>query len=602
MPIAKPLRRRLVLFALVVLCAACAAPEKDRPNILLISIDTLRADHLGCYGRTSAQTPNIDALAAGGVVFETAVSPVPITLPSHATMLTGQIPPHHGVRLNTESRLLSSVTTLPELLLARGYRTGAFIAASPLDSEGGLDQGFEVYDDVTRLPGVRPERSAEEVFDAARVWLSGPGDPETPVFAFIHLFDPHWPLENALPGDGEPSYDGEIAYVDRQLGAFLSALPDTPRWRDALTVIVSDHGEGLGEHGETSHGLLVYESTLRVPWILHRPSAIEPLRIEEPVGLVDLAPTLAALAGVEPLAEVDGVSLVPVLDGSASTVEREFYFESLYGYLELGWARLRGVRSGPLKYTSAPKPELFDLHADPDENVNLVASHAEDAARFERRLQTFGDGAWTRTDTDAEQRARLASLGYVSARPVVSDDATRPDPKDKVDVFYRLAEAIALTDSNRHAEAYPAFEALDGEFEQSPHFYTEYGDAAAGLGRWEDARRLYARVLELDVDNLKALENLAVAQLALQAFDDAHGNASRLLTLDPDHVDAHYLVGSVEIWARRELGSGARHWRRLLELDPGHQKAGQIRRMLAAYDAGERDLTALRRSFVGAMR
>ena len=548
--------------------------------------------------RALAQTPVIDALAAEGVVFDAAMSPVPITLPSHATMLTGLLPPRHGVRLNTESRLVSSFTTLPELLFAGGYRTGAFIGASPLDSEGGLDQGFEVYDDVTRLPGMRPERSAEKVFAAAREWLLQTGDPEQPVFAFIHLFDPHWPLEKALPGADESSYDGEIAYVDRRLGAFLAALPDTERWRDALTVIVSDHGEGLGEHGEVSHGLLVYEGTLRVPWIVHRPSAFEPRRVAETVGLVDLAPTLVELAGMDPLAETDGVSLVPVLRGS-KPVERELYFESLYGYLEFGWARLRGVRAGALKYTSAPNPELYDLYADPGETVNLYASRSTEAARLDLRLQAYGDGSWTRTEADAERLARLASLGYVSARPAVSDVTARPDPKDKVEIFYRLAAAIALTDSGRHAEAYPAFESLDGEFDRSPHFYTEFGDAAAGMGRWEDAQRLYGRVLELDADNLKALENLAVAQLALQAFDEAHANASRLLSIDPNHVNGHYLVGSVEIWARRELGSGVGHWRRLLQLDPGHQKAGQIRRMLGAYDAGERGLAELRSRFVG---
>ena len=211
-------------------------------------------------------------------------------------MLSGLTPPRHGVRLNTESRLVSSLTTLPELLLARGYRTGAFVGASPMARQGGLAQGFEVYDDVASVPGARPERTAEDVFAAASAWLRTT-DPDSPVFAFIHVFDPHWPFENALPGASEASYDGEIAYVDRQLGAFLSDLPDMPRWRDALTVIVSDHGEGLGEHGEASHGLLVYESTLRVPWIIHRRGAFAPRRVPQPVGLVDLAPTLADLAG-----------------------------------------------------------------------------------------------------------------------------------------------------------------------------------------------------------------------------------------------------------------------------------------------------------------
>jgi arylsulfatase A-like enzyme len=513
-------------------------------------------------------------------------------------MLTGLDPPRHGVRLNTESRLNASLLTLPERLAELGYRTGAFVGASPMSREGGLDQGFEIYDDEVEGGGPRPERDAAEVFASAGAWLEGL-EPGRPVFVLIHLFDPHWPYDRPPAGGSEPSYDGEIAHVDREIGAFLSSLPQTPRWRDALIVIVSDHGEALGEHGESSHGLLVYESTLRVAWILHHPGTLEPRRVSHPVGLVDLTPTLLDLAGGGECADCDGRSVVPLARGEAAE-RRELYFESLYAFLEFGWARLSGLRVGNLKYISAPEPELYDLGEDPGESVNLHDIRSDDASALAQRLEARGNGVWSRVEMGPEARARLESLGYVSARPVreTAEGGSR-NPRDALEIYHRLSTAVALTDSDRHDEAYPVFESLESELRDSVQFHLKFAETAAGLERWSVARRLYERVLILDPPNQEALENLGVTHLKVREFRTALSYLERLLEINPEHVQAHYLAGLIQLWSLGDQESGTDHWARLLDLDPEHPKADRIRSVLTAYSRGEREPRALRERFGG---
>ena len=325
------------------------------PDILLISIDTLRADRLGCYGYAAAQTPNIDRLAADGVVFETASSQVPLTLPSHASMLTGLIPPRHGARLNEGNRVPDEVTTLAETLRDQGYQTGAFVAALPMARIGGLDQGFDIYDDKlpqVRTPGsavAREERYAEEVLAAARAWLAGT-DARRPVFAFVHLYDVHAPYEKPLPGANVGSYDGEIAYVDRSLGPFLSSLHEQARWSRLLTVLTADHGEALGEHGEQTHGLFVYESTLHVPLIFHWPGVIAPRRVRSLVGIIDIPPTILALAKLPRLPDIDGQSLAGLLGDQPASGQR--------GAVLRKPARLAGVRLGPVARNAQWRPQV----------------------------------------------------------------------------------------------------------------------------------------------------------------------------------------------------------------------------------------------------
>lgn len=558
-----------------------------QPDILLISVDTLRADRLGCYGYRTRHTPNIDRLAAGAVVFDAVTSPVPITLPSHASMLTGLIPARHGARLNVGHHLPDAVTTLAEVLQEQGYQTGGFVGGLPMVRASGLAQGFEVYDDQLTQMGwgdsavqTRQERYAEEVCAAALTWLRST-DSTRPAFAFVHIFDPHAPYERALPGSSAPSYDGEIAYVDRVLGTFMSSLAEQARWRAMLTVLTSDHGEGLGEHREKTHGIFVYESTLRVPLIIHWPGVITPGRVRVPVGLIDVAPTILELAKLPGLSDVDGESLVSLIERPAS-IERAFYFESLLGALEYGWAPLRGIRRGDLKYISAPRPELYDLRADPHEANNLYAARPADAARLAEQVSAIGEGVRATVDMDPETIAGLESLGYISARPVLSDDlAERADPKDRIEVYERLHLAHTEFAQGRFDQALAIMEALESSFQRSPYFYSRWGDFAARTERWQRAVVCYQKCLALDERKQAARLNLGVAYLKCNDPAKSLEQFETLLQLNPDHAEAHLYAGEVK---KRCLGAPADaipHWRRFLELAPDHPQADKIRKALA---------------------
>ncbi len=565
----------------------------EPPDILLISIDTLRADRLGCYAYKTGRTPNIDRLAAGGVVFDAVSSPVPITLPSHASMLTGLIPPRHGVRLNEGYSLPDEAVTLAEVLHAQGYQTGAFVAGLPMVKAGGLDQGFEVYDDRLsprtlggKTPVLRHERYAEDVFTAARDWLVST-DSARPVFAFIHVYDPHAPYEKSLPGAPGPSYDGEVAYVDRALGAFQHSLAREKRWSEMVTVLTSDHGEGLGEHREKTHGVFVYESTLRVPLIIHWPGVITPHRVGVPVGVIDVAPTILELAGLPGLSDVDGRSLRVHPDATIKERERpasdqrEFYFESLLGSLKFGWGTLRGVRSGHLKYIAAPRPELYDLQLDPNEQNNLYGSRPSKTARWDQYLRTIGEGAEAVVEVDQQTIAALASLGYVSAPPATPVDPTeRADPKDRIEVYERYQSAHIKSAAGRYEEALAIMEPLEPEFFNSPVFYSRWGEFAARAQRWQLAERCYEKCLALDGQHQTARLNLGVTYLKRNSPAKALEQFEALLQINPDHAEAHLYAGVVKQQHLRTPAEAIPHWKRFLELAPDHSQADTIRETL----------------------
>jgi hypothetical protein len=566
---------------------APAAAGRERPDILLISIDTLRADRLGCYGRDGARTPAIDALAAEAVVFDAAYTTAPITLPAHASMLTGLIPPRHGVRDNGAFRLPDSVTTLAETLSGQGYRTAAFIGGLPLLRSGGLAQGFERYDDdiaARSLGGStlarRHERYAEEVLGLAQDWLRAAG-PE-PVFAFIHLYDPHSPYERALPGTIEPSYDGELAYVDGALGRFRAVLGADPRFRSALTVVTSDHGEGLGDHDERTHCVFVYDSTLRVPLLVHWPGALGPRRVADPVGLVDLVPTLLDLAGLPPLTGLDGVSLEEQVRRGSPAERRDLYFESLFGELRFGWAPLRGVRRGTAKYISAPRPELYDLGNDPDERHNRWPDAADEVADLEERLNEVGEGTASRIALDEDTARALRSLGYVSASPVGTAGAEDPlDPKDQIRVYEEFQRAHEEALAGRLEETLAILARVEPSLHRSPYFYLEWGNFAAHAERWPLAITCYEKCLALDESNSDALLNLGVAFIKTASPDRARAPLEALLALDPNHVEGHLYYGVILYRNFRDLEGARRQFTRFLELAPDHASAPEIRRVLA---------------------
>jgi arylsulfatase A-like enzyme/tetratricopeptide (TPR) repeat protein len=439
-------------------------------NVLLITLDTTRADHLGCYGHDEAQTTVLDALAEGGIRFVDAVTPVPTTLPSHATILTGLDPPNHGVRNNGEFKLADEHQTLAEILRGRNYRTAAFVSAFVLDERFGLGQGFEHYDDQVDLaqalaPGSHiAERSADITTRAALQWLAN-RDAVNPFFMWVHYFDPHRPWNP--PADlarqfADQPYDGEIAHMDRQIGVLLDAVNAAGLTRNTLTVVVADHGEGLGEHNEPTHANLIYDSTMRVPMILSCPSLIDAAHEADGgvVSIADLLPTVLDLLGIDDDTERDGRSLV----GGAMDPDRALYIETLAPYLDHGWSPLYGLRRHRDKYIMAPRPEYYDLAADPDELENLhhVVSPSGLRARdqllseLKARLAAWPSPAGVAAQAqplDPSSVRKLQSLGYLGTVTQPAAGGALPDPKDMMPIMHAVAQAESLMERGQLDQA-----------------------------------------------------------------------------------------------------------------------------------------------------
>ena len=408
-------------------------------NVLLVTIDTLRADALGCYGRAGGETPWIDRLAASGVLFDFAHAHNVVTLPSHASILSGRYPFDHGVRDNSGFRFRPDMETLATLLRRQGYRTGAFVSAFPLDSRFGLGRGFDVYDDrlgdaASGSDFQMQERPGPKTVAAARAWLQAtPG----PKLCWVHLYEPHAPYRPPFDWRGRvpTAYDGEVTAADSALSPLLDPLLARGKGSDTLVVLTSDHGEGLGDHGEATHGVFAYESTLRVPLVLHSPRLFAPRVVTASARHVDLVPTILDALGLVVPAGLPGRSLVGIAAGQEAGEALSSYFETLTPALTRGWAPIHGVLRDRLKYLDPPLPELYDLAADPREERSLVAARPaplEEMRALLGRLRA-GDTGTIRAAVPPEVRERLASLGYVGAGGgVASHYGESDDPKRHV--------------------------------------------------------------------------------------------------------------------------------------------------------------------------
>lgn len=417
--------------ALTLLAMTTCAPQ-PKLNLLVVTFDTTRADHLGVYGHSSIETPNIDRLAADGVLFEQTIAAAPITLPSHTTIMTGRYPPGHGVRDNGAFVVPTEETTLAELLLEHGYRTAAAMGSFPLTARFGLNQGFELFDDRVGPPTgglfTKPllpkadlffdERRAAQVNEALLPWIEE--HHRQPFFAWIHYFDPHQPQVPPPPYDqlyADKPYDGEIAYADECLGVVLDRLKSLGVADRTVVVFTADHGEGLGEHNEETHSFLVYQPTTRVPLIIHIPGGPRGLVVEERVSSADIMPTVLELLGIEVPPDLHGQSLVPLLKGGA-LAERAIYTETLAPRINNGWGELRAVIRGGSKYIHGPRPELYDLKADPNEIYNLFETDPRLAAGMRADLETLiadltSAKGEAQVEVDEETRQRLQALGYL---------------------------------------------------------------------------------------------------------------------------------------------------------------------------------------------
>lgn len=439
-----------------------AAPARDdapageattTPNILLVTLDTTRADALGCYGGDASATPNLDRIAGRSHLLEHCEASVPQTMPSHTTIFSGLHPFNHGVRKNLAVMVGPEVPLLAEELRGAGYTTGAFVSSFVVDGRFGFARGFDRYDapDTKPSAGASMERRAGDTIRVAIDWIAAQ---PAPWFAWVHLFDPHAPYEPPPPFSqrfaGRP-YLGEVAYMDNETGRLIGSLVARGEFDPALVIIAGDHGEALGEHGEQTHGILLYEATTRVPLLIHLPGQTEGLRHPQAVGLVDVAATVRELLGIE--TPSDGRSLLPLLArSSADSGDRTLYMESLEGYLRHGWAPLYAVVRWPYKLIHSPRPELYDLAADPDERRDLASLRSEVVRELDRRLAAIRPEeesfAGQEVVLDADQEAALIALGYVAGTPGKAA-GTRRNPVDAIalePVHQRALEAKAAGD------------------------------------------------------------------------------------------------------------------------------------------------------------
>lgn len=463
----RPVTNAVVLSFITITLACGERHEHVRSdlNLLVITLDTTRADRLPAYGFTGVQTPNIDRLAREGVVFEQTSSAAPLTLPAHCSLFTGRFPFGHGVRDNGQP-LGAQEVTLAALLHTRGFHTGAFVGAYVLDGRWGLNRGFDQYvddfqssaRDAINDRGLR--HPANEVVDAALTWLHASA---VPFFTWIHLYDAHAPYDPPEPYRSlyrDEPYLGAIAFIDSQIGRVLSQLESRHVLDRTVIAVVADHGESLGDHGEPSHGLFVYESVIRVPLIIRAPlSGVGHHRIHEPTRSVDLLPTVLDMLGTSPSpSSIDGVSLLPMMRGQAHDLGLEAYSETEYPLNHFGWSALMSLRRDRFKLVEAPKPELYDLDTDPGELRNLYAERPALADRMQRRLKVLRSESSRRTVSQSDTLSvshrpdeRLAGLGYVTgaegARLPAAYGAALADPKDKLDLYNLIIhrrEAIHL--------------------------------------------------------------------------------------------------------------------------------------------------------------
>ena len=628
--------RHAFLFLLPLALSACgrsapAAKAAAARNLVLVTIDTLRADHVGAYGYARSQASFVDRLAQSGATFDRAYAAAPITLPSHATLMTGRYPPGHGSRDNG-MHVSRTVPTLATELKAHGFKTAAFVAAFPLDHQFGLDRGFDVYSDrLPRGPDGKQtnERPAAQVVNEAIDWLRT-GAPR--FFLWLHVFEPHAPYGDA--GDRRPvldRYDQEIGVANRELMRLLDAIERVAQ--DTLVVVAGDHGEAFGEHGEFSHSIFVYDTTLRVPLVMRGPGIgvnaerrttnaeprttnLEPrttnLMITDPVTLADVAPTAMRLLGFT-MPDTDGIDLSPALAGGPLP-RREIYAESFAPLMEFGWAPLRAIRSGSWKFIAAPKPELFDIEKDAAERTNLVDSQPTIAHDLDTRASRYSAARLPTTLTiDASGLDRLRALGYANG-PRHDDGSGGVDPKDRRDVAARIAQVtsgelsgpalmtaleqiLAIDASNSQAHLRLGFALLqsgncpraEDEFTAAMNSGMPGTDAHLGLasclGRRNDlagAERVLTEGRRREPDNPVLTANLGILQAAKGNFADAIATLEAALDAEPNLHEARFNLALAYAKSGRRAEAAAAARELLSRLPPTAPERGEVERLLKA--------------------
>jgi arylsulfatase A-like enzyme/Flp pilus assembly protein TadD len=582
-------------------------------NIVVITLDTLRPDHLHCYGYGRIETPTLDRIAQSGVLFENGVTQTPLTPPSHASIFTGLNPPTHKVRDIGGFVLSPSTPTLASLLQEKGWDTAAFISSAVLKKRFGFDHGFDVYDDQMPRPGNAQEfledaeRRAGDTVDHAVKWLDGRSD--KPFFLWVHLYDPHAPYAPPSPFREQYKdhpYDGEIAYADHELGRLMESLRRKSPPEKTLVAVLSDHGESLGEHGEYSHGVFLYDSTLRIAFLLAGPGVPPGLRVPQQARTIDLLPTILELLSAPSPAGVEGASLVPLFSGKDAGTAVS-YAETLYPKINLGWAELRAIRTNQWKYIRAPRPELYDLSRDPMESRNVLAEHPSEVRMLEARLAAASHSAKSEkvetTPMDERTLAQLKSLGYTSGFTSRSYDLNGQgaDPKDRVGILKLmedseqprsglsaprrielLQKAVRLDPSNpllyyslgaqleksgRYDEAMNLYRAALQNGVENGQLHSRLGDLLVRAGKKAEALPEYEQSVRMNPANAATQGKLATAYMEQGRLEDAERILNGVVAIEPSNAAAHNALGVLAI-QRHDEAAARRHFEKAVELDP----------------------------------
>jgi len=575
-------------------------------NVLVITVDTIRADHIGAYGYSDVETPAMDALAREGVLFTRAYSPTPLTLPAHTSIFSGTYPLYHGVRDNGGYIVPDELTTMAEIFEEQGYDTAAFIAAYVLDSRWGLNQGFDTYFDDFDLSDQRfismgaVQRPANEVIDETVAWLNEAG--QDPFFLWVHLYDPHAPYDPPEPYMSRYAgarYDGEIAFTDSQIDRLLTTLEARGLGDNTFIVLAGDHGESLGEHGEVQHGFFIYEGATRVPLIFRVPiEGFGGIERSEVVSLVDIMPTVLEMCGLEIPDHVQGASLVPFFHSGFAGEPRYAYSETFYPRLHYGWSELASIQDERYKLIMSPEPELYDLQEDPGESINLVESRRaifgqlrDDAEVLIASLSEEESQAKF-MDVDEETLKKLASLGYIGSFQISSDAPAEalPSPRHKIGIYNKAIDARHAMQFERYEEAERLFSEILAE---DPGVLTAYRSLAQLYSlqeRFEEAITLYRAAIPLMPDDPLGYVHLAEAQIELGDLAAAEATVFGALELVEPHPQLFFLLGDISR-RQQDYPRAIQYFGEVLSLNPESSGAyaglGAVYFHIERYDAAE---------------
>ena len=576
-----------IAHTLVVVGVECAplsasSPEKHRPtSVILISVDTLRADRLSCYGYRGYATPHIDTIAKDGTLFSAIDSQVPLTLPSHTSLLTSTYPFSNGVEDNGEE-VPADTVTLARVLKAHGYITAAFVGGFVLDRRFGLNQGFDFYDsrfDLHKAGGTDVgdiKRLGGEVVDSAIQWMQK--NNEAPFFVFLHLYDLHSPynLPSAYRSRFGTGYEAELRYVDVEIGRLWNFLSQNGFLKNTLVIFTADHGEGLGQHGESTHGYFIYQSTLWVPLIFHWPAESKhpfPARLNAPAGLIDVAPTILQFLGISSPPQFQGKSLLGWLYSGKPRADREVYSESLYAHLHFSCSGLQSLRIGRYKYTDAPMPEFYDLQQDPGELHNLYLQKRSLALAYRERLRALvarykKRHAASNRALSPEALARLSSLGYAALSSPHSELITvGADPKDRIRAYEEYGRAIELASAGRLQQSNSQLEKLLAAYPHLTDVRTTLGWNYQKMDNHAAAAREFKLVLKEDPLNVIAHFDLGVSYFKLGRLQDAMKELQATLAIAPYYTQAENLLGTI-LLQEGKYDEAGQHFHNILKIAP----------------------------------